>query len=68
MDRVSCVSVHFTGEFLSAVTLWYKRAIKKRYKCRFATFTRFLVYSLMRIVLPLYYLIPALVTLNSHAL
>ena len=33
--------LHFTGDFVSAVSLWHKRAVKKSdKKCRFATFTR----------------------------
>ena len=35
------MSLHFTRDFVSAVSLWHKRAVKKSYKkCRFTTYTR----------------------------
>ena len=36
-----CVSLRFIGDFVSAVSLWHKWAVKISYKkCRFATFAR----------------------------
>ena len=40
-SKDGCVSLRFARDFVSAVSLWHKRAVKKSYKkCRFATFTR----------------------------
>ena len=40
-SKDGCVSLCFTRDFVSAVSLWHKRAVKKGYKkCRFTTFTR----------------------------
>ena len=40
-SKDGCVSLHFTGDFVSVVSLWHKWAVKKSYKkCRFATFIR----------------------------
>ena len=39
-SKDGCVSLRFTGDFVSAVSLWHKRAVKiSCKKCRFATFT-----------------------------
>ena len=55
-----CISLRFTGDFVSAVSLWHKRAVKISYKkCRFATFTRCLRTATAlahTLKLPFYYL------------
>ena len=40
-SKDGCISLLFNGDFVSAVSLWHNRAVKKSYKKRrFATFTR----------------------------